>query len=287
MFFSLPRTFSLFALLLGSQLCGCNSLETNPTPSAGLKVYFVNVGQGDACVMETPSHHFFLYDVGNQDTTLLDFLKKVGADSIDAVFISHPDLDHFGALESLFKKIPIQKIYLPAENRKDGAYQSLKVALKNFPGLRPSLFAGDTLFLGGQARLRVLWPYSLADFSGNNLSLVLRIEYAGKSILLTGDVEDEGEMGIVESGTNLRADILKVAHHGSRTSNGLPFLEKVQPKWASISCDSEVYGHPHVEAVADLKYVMGDSVNILRTDRVGTIAFELDKSGVRRFLLKP
>ena len=136
--------------------------------------------------------------------------------------------------------------------------------------------------LDGEANLRVLWPYSLADFTGNNLSVVIRIEYLGRAILLTGDVENEGEMGMVESGTNLHADILKVAHHGSRTSNGLPFLKKVQPRWASISCDSEVYGHPHVEAIADLKYVMSDSVNILRTDRVGTIGFEINRGGVRR-----
>jgi competence protein ComEC len=128
----------------------------------------------------------------------------------------------------------------------------------------------------------VLWPFPHTGFERNNISTVLRVEYLARRILLTGDIEDEVERAILTAGVSPSADILKVAHHGSRTSNGLPFLAAVAPRWAVISCDSTVYGHPHAEAVADLNLVIGDSERILRTDRAGTVGFEVDEFGIRR-----
>jgi competence protein ComEC len=116
----------------------------------------------------------------------------------------------------------------------------------------------------------------------NNLSTVLRVEYLSRRIHLTGDIETEAEQGILSAGADPSADILKVSHHGSRTSSGLPFLSAVHPGWAVVSCDSAVYGHPHPEAMADLEFIIGDGSRILRTDRVGTIGFELDPYGIRR-----
>jgi beta-lactamase superfamily II metal-dependent hydrolase len=120
----------------------------------------------------------------------------------------------------------------------------------------------------------------------NDNSTVLRVEFRSRRILLTGDIEEAAEAAILAAGIDPRADILKVAHHGSRTSSGLPFLNAVAPRWAVISCDSAVYGHPHPEAIADLLQVMGDGERIQRTDRVGTIGFELDEWGIRRLDLR-
>ena len=79
-----------------------------------MRVYFIDVGQGDACLMRTPGNRWFLYDVGNQPESLIPFLRHVRADTLEAVFISHPDLDHFGAFPTLLREIPIKKVYLPS-----------------------------------------------------------------------------------------------------------------------------------------------------------------------------
>lgn len=285
MFFFLSRIFPLFMLICSQFFDGCTPLESTHNSEDHLKVYFIDVGQGDACLLETPTHHFYLYDVGNHEALLVPFLKKLGVDTLEAVFISHPDLDHYGALESLLHKIPIKGVYLPLENRNDSTWLSLKSAVIKNSRLQRALYAGDTLILKGAVHVRALWPFSVADFEGNNLSLVLRVEYATHTVMLTGDIENEAEMGILDSKTLLASDILKVAHHGSRTSNGLPFLSSVNPSWAVISCDSTVYGHPHAEALADLKWVMSDSTHILRTDKIGSVGFEISPTGVRRFNL--
>lgn len=294
MFFSLSRIFPLFGCICTLFLLGCSPF-TEPGSGLGsgfgsdfgkssgsFRVYFLDVGQGDACLLRTPANHFFLYDIGNEERYLLSFLRHVKADTLDGVFISHPELDHFGAFQALYREIPIKKVYLPVGTSSDPTWQDVLRTLDAFKGGKGTLFAGDTLIWDGAVHVRALWPYSRASFTGNNLSVVLRVEYASHAVLLTGDVENQGETGMLAAGSHLGSDILKVAHHGSRTSNGLPFLSAVAPKWAVISCDSTVYGHPHPEAVADLKFILGDSTRILRTDRVGTIAFDIDANGIRR-----
>ncbi len=250
--------------------------------SASLRVYFLDVGQGDACLLQTPGNRWFLYDVGNLEQYLVPFLKGVGVDTLSGVFISHPDLDHYGAFPAVLREFPVKKIHLPCGTNPNPAWLRLLSDLDAFQGEKDTLFAGDTLLLPGSVKLRVLWPFPHNAFLDNDISTVLRVEYQGKRILLTGDIEEGAEREILASGADPSADILKVAHHGSRTSSGLPFLAAVAPHWAVISCDSTVYGHPHPEAMADLKWILPDSSRILRTDREGTIGFELDEWGVRR-----
>jgi competence protein ComEC len=247
-------------------------------------VQFLDVGQGDACLLKTPAGHFYLYDTGNQDAKLLSSLHHAGVDTLSAVFISHQDFDHYGSFLPLLHEFPIKKVYLPAGTSQNRAWQNVLATLDVYSGQRETLLAGDTLILDDNVHVRALWPYSPVGLESNNRSLVIRVEYAGHAILLTGDVEDEGERGILASSSHLASDILKVAHHGSRTSNGLPFISAVDPRWAVISCDSSVYGHPHAEALADLNYIIGDSSRILRTDKVGTVVFALDPIGVRRIV---
>jgi competence protein ComEC len=210
------------------------------------------------------------------------FLRHVRADTLQAAFISHPDLDHFGALSALLREFPVKKVYLPSGSNPTPAWLGLLRDLDAFEGRLDTLFVGDTLIWDGGIKVRVLWPEPHSTLSANDQSTVLRIEYEDRRILLTGDIEDAAESALVDQETDLRANILKVAHHGSRTSSGLRFVAEARPRWAVISCDSTVYGHPHKEALADLALVMGDSARILKTDREGTVGFELDGDGVRR-----
>ncbi len=274
--------FPLFCLICTMFMGGCQQLAGGNSQRQAFQVFFLDVGQGDACLMRTRANHFFLVDTGKDPEVLSDFLRKLKVDTLSAVFISHPDMDHYGALSATIKEFPIKKVYLPAGTSSNPTWLQLLGDLDAFTGPKVTLLAGDTLIWDGEVHIRALWPYSRAAYQGNNLSSVLRVEYASHSILLTGDVEDEGEMGMLAAGGYLDSDILKVAHHGSRTSNGLPFLSAASPLWAVISCDSMVYGHPHPEAIADMVLIMGDSTHILRTDRLGTLAFALDNLGVTR-----
>jgi competence protein ComEC len=246
-----------------------------------MRAYFVDVGQGDACALRTPHNRWFLDDVGNDAHALLAFLAMKRVDTLQAIVLSHPDLDHFGALSALVRAVPVKRVYLPAGEGLNPAWRETLADLDDSRAATDTLYEGDTLLWDG-ARIKVLWPPPLAPFSGNDLSTVIRVEFAGKRLLLTGDIEGPAEQAIRAGHPDLAADILKVAHHGSRTSSGLAFVDAVAPLWAVISCDSTAYGHPHAEAMADLAWAMGDGARILRTDRSGTIAFELGEWGVRR-----
>ncbi len=281
MFIPISRIVRLFPLPCTAILLSCIALDPPRNAPAGLRAYFVDVGQGDACLLRSPAGRWYLYDTGDEEHVLDGFLRQAGVDTLQAVFISHPDRDHYGALGSVLHGFPVKKAYLPLGNGSDPAWQGTLRALDAFGVERETPVAGAELDLDG-ARARILWPDPDSRLTGNDLSIVMRVEYGGKRILLTGDIEDAAEKELARAGADLAADILKVAHHGSRTSSGLGFVEAVRPAWAIISCDSAVYGHPHAEAVADLVWVMGDSARISRTDREGTIAFELGLEGKRR-----
>lgn len=283
MFFPILRIVPLLGSICTCFVVSCVPGDTPIRAEPALRAYFVDVGQGDACLLRTPGGRWFLFDIGNDARALTAFLRHVRADTLEAAFISHPDLDHFGALPALLQGVPVKKVYLPNGASPSPAWQEALRALDVSSAEQETLLAGDTLAWEGDVHVRVLWPRPHSSMSDNDLSTVIRVEYAGKRIVLTGDIEDPAEEAIRKTGADLAADILKVAHHGSRTSSGLEFVAAVHPSWAVISCDSTVYGHPHAEAVADLRAVMGDSTRILRTDREGTLAFTLDGMGIRRF----
>lgn len=281
MFFPIPKILPLLPAVCTALLVSCVPLAGPEKSMHGLRVYFLDVGQGDACVLRTPENGWYLFDVGKEPRLLIGFLERAGADTLRAVILSHPDYDHFGSLKSLLAAFPVKKVYLPEGESPDPAWRETLRALDASPAAKETLYAGDSVPLDA-VRARALWPPPRALLEGNDLSTVMRVEYAGKRILLTGDIEAAAENALLAARTALSADILKVAHHGSRSSSGLGFLEAVRPKWAVISCDSSVYGHPHPEAISDLMWVMRDSARILRTDREGTLAFELDERGIRR-----
>ena len=232
--------------------------------------------------MRTPGNRFYLFDTGKEDELLLSQMRALGVDTLQAVFLSHPDFDHFASLSALIGKFPIRKVYLPPDSSPDQTWQSLMKKLELLPIQRDTLFAGDTMLWDGGVNVRVLWPAKYSAVRGNNVSLVMRVDYAGHGVLLTGDVQDSAEAAILATQVHFGSDILKVAHHGSRSSSSLPFLAAVAPRWAVISCDSNAYGHPHPETLIGLRRILGDPAAILRTDKEGAIGFVIDHDGPRR-----
>jgi competence protein ComEC len=259
---------------------GCGSLPGPPEKAQSLEVYFVDVGQGDAVLLRLPGGKHILYDLGNRDDGLADALAAFGVDSLEAVLVSHVDLDHFGAHAAL-RGISVNRWYLPETPAPDPAWQTLRNVLDASGAVPETLFAGDSLLWPGGVEAEVLWPPAGFDAADNERSLVLRVSHAGRRLLLTGDIEGAAEAGLLRSGRPLSADLLKVAHHGSRTSSSLPLLAAVSPRYAVISCDSSVYGHPHRETLAGLQRFM-EPGRVLRTDVEGTIGFEMGMAGLHK-----
>ena len=174
MFIPIPRIVALFPALCTVIFLACSPWTVLEKEASGLRVFFVDVGQGDACALRTPAGKWYLNDVGNDERALIAFLRHVRADTLQAIVLSHPDLDHFGALPAVLHAFPVKKVYLPEGTRSDSAWLGAMRALDVSGAEKATLFEGDTL-LWDAVRVRALWPAPQSPFSGNDLSTVLRV----------------------------------------------------------------------------------------------------------------
>lgn len=244
-------------------------------PAHNLQITFLDVGQGDGICMELPDGRVYLMDGGSSDVSkvgnyrLVPFLKAKGIRKIDAVFLSHGDADHINGIAELLeeKQISIDCICLPA-----GAEQEEFVEIRDLARARNisvrTIQAGDFWENNGTK----FWCLNPADVteSGNAASVVLYMEYQNFSMLLTGDLEGEGEKSVaalLRSNAITGISVLKVAHHGSKNSTKEEFLLQCSPAVAVISCgERNTYGHPHKETLE-------------RLNDMGTVVYRTDCSG--------
>lgn len=256
-------------------------------PSHNLQITFLDVGQGDGICMELPDGRVYLMDGGSSDVSkignyrLVSFLKAKGIRKIDAVFLSHGDADHINGIAELLeeKQMSIDCICLPA-----GAEQEEFVEIRDLARARNisvrTIQAGDFWENNG-AKFWCLNPADVTE-SGNAASMVLYMEYENFSMLLTGDLEGEGEKSVADLlRTNAIADVsvLKVAHHGSKNSTKEEFLRQCSPTVAVISCgEHNTYGHPHKETLERLND-MGTA--IYRTDCSGAVQITVSGSRMK------
>ncbi len=237
---------------------------------ADLDVHFLDVGQGDA-VLVMCDGEAMLIDGGPTAASqfLYSFLRQKVTE-LDVVVATHPHDDHIGGLSAALNAVPVGVIYSPVEQWDSISWENLEkyAAAQGTPIVVPD--EGDTFSLGA-ASVTILhcWPDAWAE---NDMSIVLRIDYGSTSFLFTGDAEEMSEYMMIDAGVQLHADVLKVAHHGSRWSTSPEFIEAVQPTWAVISCgEGNAYGHPPEEVLRAL-----EGGTILRTDELGTISFHSD-----------
>ena len=236
-------------------------------------IAFLDVGQGD-CMMAETAGGMILADGGSSSVKktgryrMLPYLKSRGKQKIKIAVISHMDEDHYSGILELLEMGRIEYLGLPDVPR-DAAYESVKTAAEK-AGTVIFLLAEGKVIKGADFYLKVLHPPAGSSLEKNAASLVLQGNINGKRILLTGDVEKEGEKELLRKGLK-QADILKVAHHGSKNSTSEEFLSLVKPVHAVISCGKENrYGHPHKEVTERiLKY----NSRIHRTDKEGAVIF--------------
>jgi competence protein ComEC len=263
-------------------------------PSA--KVSFINVGQGDSVLIELPFRRaVYLIDTGGAipfkkekweeraeeyDVTkkaVLPYLKGRGIRKIDGLILSHPDMDHAGGTVFLINNFPIETIYMPKNNNLSELETKIIESGKQ-KGIHVKNLRKGMQWSIGNSQFLVLHP-SEKDTSSNNRSVVLWIKLYNTSFLLTGDIEKEAEHEIINNFSRLNVDVLKVAHHGSRTSTTDQFLELAAPEFAVISSGrNNIYGHPAIDVITRLKK---KKVTIYRTDENGDIIFEAAERGLK------
>ncbi|OET19215.1 DNA internalization-related competence protein ComEC/Rec2 [Listeria monocytogenes] len=252
------------------------------------KVSFIDVGQGDSILIQLPyKQGNYLIDTGGQlpfekeawakkrkpftigGSTLTPVLKSKGINRLDKVIITHSDADHMEGLDDLQKNITINELIYAkgAENK-----PIMKEALDAMPKVKQTIILAGAKWQIGENRFECLYPNKAGE-GGNDDSIVLKAVLDGKIWLFTGDLEANGEKSISEQ--PIQADILKVGHHGSKTSSSKEFIQKVNPTFAIISCGlNNRFGHPHAETINTLETA---GVTILRTDVQGEIIYTFGK----------
>ncbi len=254
----LYRRPALAGLLL---LCGLGLREL---PRGGLSVSFLSVGQGDAALLRWPDGRAWLVDGGPPGTSVLGWLRREGVERLEAVVLSHPDADHLGGMIPVLDAMEVGGLWVPREAREDEADYAALLARTRARGV-PVRGAGDPL-----PGALLLAPEGESD---NDRGLVLLARYRERSFLFTGDVEADAERWLAPRLGPV--DVLKVPHHGSRSSSTPALVAATRPTLAVISVgEGNPFGHPAPEVLARWPWV-------LRTDQDGTLEVWTDGSRLR------
>ena len=248
---------------------------TQPSAEENFQMHFIDVGQALSVLVECDGQ-FMLYDGGNVDdgSLVVSYLQNQGVEELQYVFCSHAHEDHVGGLAAALAYFPANHVYSPVTEASTKCFQNF-IKYTQQQGLQVEVPAVGTVWQLGSATVQLLGPIKQYNDT-NDTSLVLRIDYGSTSFLLTGDMESDAERDLVESGANLKVDVLQVGHHGSSTSSSYIFMNAVLPEMGIISCGANnKYGHPHEETLSILRDA---GVDTYRTDLLGTITIGSDGS---------
>ena len=261
---------------------------------SNLKIYFVDVGQGDSTCIVTPKNKVILidgggnskdenYDIGKQ--TLLPYLLDKKINKIDYCIVSHFDSDHCGGLMYILKNLKVKNIIIGKQYEEYENYKEfIKIAKDKKINIRV-VEAGEKITIEKNLYIDVLWPINrekmVIQNAINNNSLVFKLRYINFSMLFTGDIEEIAEKEILdnykENTELLKSTILKVAHHGSKTSSTKEFINIVKPKYAVIGVGKDnKFGHPSNVTIENLKTI---NTEIYRTDEMGEISINVNIKG--------
>ena len=287
----MKRIFALLLLiLLLLTACGSEDIQLtteptlttpttqSPTTFGEFRVHFVDVGQADGAVIECGGE-FAVIDAGYPESgpLMVEYLQDLGAEKLSLVVGTHPHGDHIGGLPDVLDAFPTDTVWTSQLPYTNEYVREFKSAVTTNGATLEQPRPGAVFQLGG-ASIEVIGPLNLEYEDANDLSLVLMVQYGDNRFLMTGDMEELAEHELVEAGVDLKADVLKVGHHGSYSSSSYRFLREVMPTYSVISCGAaNEYGHPHEVTLSRLQDA--DTI-IFRTDKMYTVIAESDGANV-------
>ncbi len=259
---------------------GMEEATNIPDNGADFEVHFIDVGQGDSIfIMDNEYDIALLIDGGdrNYGTDVVNFIKSQGVNKLDYVVATHPHADHIGGLISVFESFPVENVVMPEITHTSKTYENFINSILENEGETGVIYAKDGLYAEvGNLKAQILAPFNNTEDLNNN-SVVLRLDYKENSFLFTGDIEKSVEKEILNQGYNVNVDVLKVPHHGSRTSNSEEFIAAVSPYISVIQLGKDNdYNHPHEEA---MEVIEAYSELVYRNDEHGTISLYFNEEG--------
>lgn len=250
---------------------------TDVNPESGeLSVHFLNVGCADSVYINCGDYNV-LIDAGNESlqNKPAAYLRENGVKKLDLVIATHPDKDHIGGMQEVAGTFPVERFWIPQVKEKlvpdSGFYTGMLWNLEKQETEITHPWAGEYLRLGDMV-FTVLSPSKIYSDT-NNSSIVVRLSFGKNSFLFTGDAEKKAESDMLKSGMGLKSDVLKVGHHGSKSSSTKDFLKAVSPRYAVISVGDNSYGLPKKTVIKRLEKL---GTEVYRTDRYGTVVFYSD-----------
>ena len=246
-------------------------IETNGSTMA---VHFIDVGQGDSILIEADGR-YMLIDAGdnNKGNLVVDYLNNLEIETLDYVIGTHPHSDHVGGLDTVINAFPIKTVIMPEVLHTTKTFEDVLDAIDQKNLKITKAVVGNEYTLGS-ASFIIIAPNSNTYKNLNDYSVGIKLTYGNTSFVLTGDAEHLSEKEMLQNSIDLSADVLKLGHHGSASSNIPSFLDGVSPSFAVISVgEDNKYGHPHEET---LQAMVVRKIPIFRTDKQGSILFVSD-----------
>jgi len=263
----------LLVYILLLSISGYNNYSDNL-----LRVYYLDIGQGDSVLIKTPDNKTVLIDGGPDNTVLYEIgeVLPYWIDKIDMVILTHPDLDHLGGLIEITDRYDVDTYMFNDVSSKSSYFRYFKKVLSESESNIVAVHRGENIQIGQNVTLEVLWPtsdYFLTNDDVNDGSVTVILEYGEFSMYLGGDLSSEYELMSI-SGLKYDIDVLKLGHHGSKYSTSDKLLKDLSPEVAVISAgEDNNFGHPNQEVIDLLN---NNSIKFLRTDIQGRIEVTSD-----------
>lgn len=239
-----------------------------------ISVHFIDVGQGDSTLIQTPNHNI-LIDAGENsaEEDVIDYLNNLNITNLDYVVATHPHSDHIGGLDGVLNNFNVTNILMPDVTHTTKTFENLITAIENNNTNVIIAQSNQTITLDN-ITYTVLSPLRTSYDNLNNYSVVIKMDYNNVSFMFGGDAEKLVETDILNNNYNVDIDVLKVSHHGSNTSSSSDFIKAMSPTVAVISCGlNNDYGHPHKEV---LQTLTTNNAKLYTTPELGNVTVTTD-----------